>query len=163
MYSNLNSARAAWQADRSTWEQRGVVLPGVTSYTPESWRQNPQLAQDEMQRMAQDSMYGGYGGYGHNSMAMDAPPVLFTDPNSAIPALLTTTIDPEVFRILFSPNKAAESLGGEVKRGDWLQDIIYFPVVEATGEVSSYGDYNENGNAGINVAWPARQTTSSSH
>jgi hypothetical protein len=58
---------------------------------------------------------------------------------------------------LFSPNKAAEALGGEVKRGDWLQDIIYFPVVEATGEVSSYGDYNENGNAGINVGWPARQ------
>ena len=35
--------------------------------------------------------------------------------------------------------------------------MIYFPVVEATGEVSSYGDYNENGNAGVNVAWPARQ------
>ena len=98
-------------------------------------------------------------GMGHNggpSMAMDAP-LLTTDPNSAVPALLTTTIDPDVFRILFSPNRAAEALGGEVKRGTWLDDVIYFPVVEATGEVSSYGDYNENGNAGVNVNWPARQ------
>jgi hypothetical protein len=154
---NLSSARAAWQSDRAEWESRGVHLPGVISYTPNGWRNNAQLAQDEMAQMTQDVMGYGYGGYGHNSMAMDAPPILFTDPNSAIPALLTTTIDPDIFRILFSANKAVESLGGEVKRGDWLQDIIYFPVVEATGEVSSYGDYNENGNAGINVGWPARQ------
>ena len=150
--NNLATARAAWQLDRHDWESRGVILPGVSSYLPDAWKGNAQLAQDEM---AQDAM--SYGGYGHNSMAMDAPPLLYTEPNSAVPAMLTTTIDPEIFRILFSPNKAAEALGGEVKRGDWLQDIIYFPVVEATGEVSSYGDYNENGNAGINVGWPARQ------
>jgi len=153
MSNHLSSARAAWQSDRADWENRGVFLPHITAYLPDAWKGNPKLAQDEMMQMAQDS----YGGYGHNSMAMDAPPLLFTEPNSAIPALLTTTIDPDVFRILFAPNKAAEALGGEVKRGDWLQDIIYFPVVEATGEVSSYGDYNENGNAGINVGWPARQ------
>ena len=151
---NFNSARSAWQLDRADWENRGVYLPGVTAYTPNSWKGNSKLAHDEMAQIAQDSMYGGYG---HNSMAMDAPPILYTDPSSAVPVLLTSTIDPDVFRILFSPNKAAEALGGEVKRGDWLQDIIYFPVVEATGEVSSYGDYNENGNAGVNVNWPARQ------
>jgi hypothetical protein len=48
-------------------------------------------------------------------------------------------------------------MDGEVKRGSWIDDLIFFPVVEATGEVSSYGDYNENGNAGVNVNWPARQ------
>ncbi len=32
-----------------------------------------------------------------------------------------------------------------------------FPVIEATGEVSSYGDYNRNGNAGVNTNWPQRQ------
>ena len=51
--------------------------------------------------------------------------------NSAVPALLTTTIDPDVFRVLFSPNRAAEAMGGEVKRGTWLDDVIYFPVIEA--------------------------------
>jgi hypothetical protein len=156
---NLNSARAAWQADKADLETRGVYLPAVQSYTPTEWKGNPRLAQDELDRMFND-MY--YGRSGHNSMAMDqpypggGPPQLFLDPNSAVPAMLTTTIDPDVFRILFAPNKAAEALGGEVKRGTWIDDIIFFPVVEATGEVSSYGDYSEQGNAGINVAWPAR-------
>jgi hypothetical protein len=148
------TARAAWQADRADFEARGVHLPAVMSYTPEEWKSNPRLAQDAMHKMAQDMMYGGYG---HNSMAMDAPPLLMLDPNSAIPAMLTTTIDPDVFRVLFSPNKVADALDGEVKRGGWLDDVIYFPIVEATGEVSTYGDYNENGNAGVNVNWPARQ------
>ncbi len=145
---SFNTARTAWAGDRADWEDRGVILPHITSYLPASWKGNPRLAQDELTQFMQESGYG---------MAMDAPPMLYTDPNSAVPAMLTTTIDPDIFRILFSPNKAAEALGGEVKRGDWLQDIIYFPVVEATGEVSSYGDYNENGNAGVNVGWPARQ------
>jgi hypothetical protein len=148
------TARAAWQADQAHFEARGVYLPAVKAYTPEEWKTNPKLAQDAMAQMMQDAMYGGYG---HNSMAMDAPALLLTDPNSAVPAMLTTTIDPDIFRVLFSPNKVADALDGEVKRGGWLDDVIYFPVVEATGEVSTYGDYNENGNAGINVNWPARQ------
>lgn len=153
---DLNSARAAWQADRSDWESRGVIMPTIQSYLPDGWKANAQLANDGLADMAQEYMGYGTRFYGSN-MAMDAPPLLYTDANSAIPALLTTMIDPDVFRILFSPNKAAEALGGEVKRGTWVDDVIYFPVVEATGEVSSYGDYNENGNAGINVAWPSRQ------
>ncbi|MBO0738563.1 MAG: hypothetical protein J2P48_18655, partial [Alphaproteobacteria bacterium] len=149
-------------------EARGVHLPAVQSYTPTAWKGNRQLAEDEMNQLAMDSGWYGYGGslMGHNGgprMAFDqpypagGPPPLWTDPNSGVPMMLTSTIDPDVFRVLFSPNKAAEAMGGEVKRGSWLDDIIFFPVVEATGEVSSYGDYNENGNAGINVAWPARQ------
>jgi hypothetical protein len=157
---NYSQARAAWQADRAEMEARGVVLPDVQSYLPEEWKANPKIAQDHLERMAMDMQMGYARMMGHNggpSMAMDAPPPLFTQANSAVPALLTTTIDPDVFRILFMPNRAAEAMGGEVKRGTWIDDIIYFPVVEATGEVSSYGDYNENGNAGVNVAWPARQ------
>jgi hypothetical protein len=155
-----SSARAAWQADRADMEARGIFLPHVQAYLPQSWKNNAGLAEDEMNKLAQD-MFPQYG-MGHNGgpawgMAMDAPPMILTDPNSAVPAMLTTTIDPDIFRVLFSPNKAAEALGGEVKRGGWLDDVIFFPVVEATGEVSSYGDYNENGNAGINVNWPSRQ------
>lgn len=150
---NYASARAAWQMDKADMEARGIHLPAVMAYTPTEWKNNPSAAIDHATRMAHDA----FGGYGHNSMAMDAPPLMMTEPNSAIPAMLTTTIDPDVFRILFSPNKAAEALGGEVKRGSWIDDVIFFPVVEATGEVSSYGDYNNNGNAGINVNWPARQ------
>jgi hypothetical protein len=90
-------------------------------------------------------------------LAMDALPLTVTQPNSALPALLTTMVDPDVFRIMFAPLKAAEMMGGEQRKGNWLLDTELFPVVEATGEVSSYGDYNPNGRAGVNTNWPARQ------
>src|SRR6202035_5813279 len=94
-----------------------------------------------------------------NSMgvgAFDAQPTLSTDPNSGIIALLTTLIDPTITRILFTPNKAAE-IFGEKRVGTWLDQTRLFPVVEHTGEVSSYDDYSNNGRAGANVDWPNRQ------
>lgn len=93
----------------------------------------------------------------HPELAMDALPTLVTEANSSIPAIFTTFADPDVFEILFAPTRAAEILG-EVRRGSWVDDAILFPVVEPTGEVSSYGDYNDNGRAGVNANWPARQS-----
>lgn len=88
---------------------------------------------------------------------MDAAPELTaTDPNSAVPSLLTTMIDPEIYKALFAPNKAAIILG-EKKKGDWTMDTAIFPIVESTGEVSSYGDYSNNGRAGANSNFPQRQ------
>src|SRR5690349_6698523 len=89
-------------------------------------------------------------------MALDALPALATDPNSGVPSMLTTLIDPEVYEILFSPTKAAEILG-ENRKGGWTDDTAMFPVVEHTGEVSSYGDYSTAGRAGANTNWPQRQ------
>ncbi len=91
------------------------------------------------------------------TLAMDAIPATATDPNAGVPAMLTTLIDPQVFEVLFAPNMAAEIMG-EVKKGTWLEDTAMFPVAEATGEVSSYGDYNNNGRAGVNVNWPQVQS-----
>ena len=90
-------------------------------------------------------------------IAMDAQPGLNTDPNSAVPAMLTTLIDPEVYEILFSPNKGSVILG-ERRKGSWLDDTAMFPQVEQEGEVSSYGDFNNNGHAGANTNWPQRQS-----
>lgn len=103
----------------------------VKRYLPDEWRHNANLA-------------------------LDAQPTLSTDPNSAVPALLTTSIDPEVVRILFTPNKAAV-IFDERRAGTWLDQTRLFPVVEHTGEVSSYGDYANNGEVGINADWPNRQ------
>ena len=132
MYMNINEARAAFAQDRAMLEAKGIVLPGVQSYIPAGWESNFHLA-------------------------MDAQPTLSTDPNSAVPAMLTTLIDPEVFRILFSPTQAA-AIYGEVKKGTWLDETAMFPVVEQTGEVSSYGDYSTNGSTGVNTNWPQRQS-----
>lgn len=128
---NYAEATQAWQADRPHLEQRGVYLPGVTAYIPDGFKQN-------------------------FAMAMDAQPALATDPNSGVPAMLTTMIDPEVIKVLFAPNRFAEIMG-EKRKGDWLMQTAMFPIVEHTGEVSSYGDYNENGSAGANTNWPQRQ------
>lgn len=129
---NLQEARAKFQADRPKLESLGVVLPGVTRY----------LTADEKRDFR---------------LGLDAQPTLSTDPNSAIPAMLTTAIDPDLIRIVFAPLAFAEILG-ERKAGDWLEDTRMFPVVEQTGEVSSYGDFNNNGRAGINMNWPQFQS-----
>jgi len=91
-------------------------------------------------------------------VAMDAQPALITTSNAGIPAFLSTYIDPKLIEILVAPMKAAEIVGEEVKKGDWTTDTAMFPVVESTGETSSYGDYSNNGVAGANTNFPQRQS-----
>jgi hypothetical protein len=91
-------------------------------------------------------------------MAMDAAYPLVTTANSGIPAMLSTYIDPKMIDVLVAPMKAAEAAGGEVKKGDWTTRTAMFPVIESTGEVTSYGDYNNSGSAGANFQFPNRQS-----
>lgn len=90
------------------------------------------------------------------SIALDAQPALVTAANAGIPALFTTYIDPKLIEVLVNPMKAAQAYG-ETKYGDWVTDTAMFEVVESTGEVSSYGDYNNNGSSGANLNYPQRQ------
>lgn len=91
------------------------------------------------------------------ALAMDAQPTLITSPNAGIPAVFTNLIDPEVIRVIVTPMRAAE-IYGEVKKGDWTILSTQFPVVEAVGTVTSYGDNNNNGNVGANINWVPRQS-----
>jgi hypothetical protein len=92
-----------------------------------------------------------------NYLAMDAQPALQTDPNTGIPSWLTTFIDPDIFDILFAPTEGAEIVGEE-RKGNWTTSTAMFPTVEHTVEVSTYGDFNENGRASLNTNWPQRQS-----
>lgn len=130
-FHDFDQAAAAWAQHRSMFEQAGIYLPDARAYIVEAFRTN--------------------------HLAMDAQPQLATAPNAGIPAFLTTLVDPEVYRILFAPTKAAE-IFGEIRKGTWIDQTAMFPVVEQTGEVSSYGDYNDNGRAGANMNWPQRQS-----
>ena len=131
---NIHEAVATFRADRARLEEFGVAWqPGAE---PSGY------ATDEVKR--------------DYRLAMDALPTLTTDPNSGVPAMLTTLIDPQVYEVLFAPSKAAEIIG-EVRKGTWLDQTAMFPVAEATGEVSSYGDFSENGRTGVNTNWPNRQ------
>lgn len=110
----------------------GIVLPLAMDYLPDEFRSDI-------------------------TIAMDAQPVLATTPSGGIPAFLTQFVDPEVIRILQSPNEGANILG-EKKVGDWTTQTTFFSVVENTGEVSSYGDFNTNGMSNLNATWPQRQS-----
>lgn len=94
----------------------------------------------------------------HDGFACDAQPTLITVSNSGIPAFLSTYIDPKLIDVLVSPMAAAEIVGSEVKKGDWITKTAMFLMVESTGETSSYGDYSENGRAGVNSNFPQRQS-----
>lgn len=137
-YQNLKEAAAAFALDRAQLEDAGAYFPEAVAYMVEPFRRNLDLAMDGV-------------------AAMDAQPALTTAAGSGIPAMLTTFIDPEVINVLFSPTKAAQILG-ERRKGTWIDDTAIFPMVEQTGEVSSYGDFNENGHAGANTNWPQRQS-----
>lgn len=93
-----------------------------------------------------------------HALAMDALPALVTVSNSGVPAFMTNYIEPKLIEVLTAPNKATEVLNGETKKGDWTTLTAYFSMVESTGETSSYGDYNENGEVNSNVNWPQRQS-----
>lgn len=132
---NFQEAQSTFAADRGALIYAGVSwaegAPEPRSYVPDEYRHNWTLA-------------------------MDAQPGLVTDPNSSVPAMLTTMIDPTVYKVLFSPNKAA-TIFGEVRKGTWVDETAMFPIVEHEGEVSSYGDFNENGHTSANTNWPQRQ------
>lgn len=118
-------------ADRARFEAAGLYLGTFSEFAEPGWAND-------------------FG------LAMDAQPTLSTSPNTGIPMWLTTIVDPDIIEILFSPNKASK-IFGEVQRGNWLMETALFPIVEYTGEVSSYGDYNNNGRTGLNTDFPNRQ------
>ncbi|QHC34150.1 major capsid family protein [Komagataeibacter xylinus] len=90
-------------------------------------------------------------------LAMDAAPTLSTTANAGIPAFMATYADPKLINVVFSPMRGAE-LNGESKKGDWATPTAIFPMIESTGRVASYGDWNNNGVVDLNANFPDRQS-----
>lgn len=139
---SVDEGRSLFQSHKTMLAQRGVHLP---------YQMQRYLTDDEKQQ---------------NRMAMDAAPIAAMgavpgpaslDPNAAVPWMLTSAIDPEIIRVLFSPLDFSEILG-ERKAGDWTEQTRFFPSVEATGEVSIYDDFVNNGRSGINFNYPQLQS-----
>lgn len=133
----------------------GIVFPGATKVLPRE-RYSPSAKGPN----------GETSGFGEiimdaeltkMSLAYDAEPTLITGPNAGVPSLFTTFIDPKVIEVLLQPNNCVK-IYGEVRKGDWLDETIGFPMVEYTGEATSYGDFNDGGGrAGANAQWEWRQ------
>lgn len=129
----LSESHSTWRAhQRRLATEFGIHLPEVIGY-------------------AYDALSRDY------TLAMDAQPLTVTSLNAGIPAMLTSYIDPEVINIAFAPTQAAKILG-ERKTGDWITDTAFFPVVEHTGDVTSYGDFSQAGSSAVNTNWPQRQS-----
>lgn len=128
---NFQEAMESFAREQAFFESRGVTVPGVRCY-----------ATDELKA---------------NYMAYDAQPALQTAPNAGVPSWLTTYIDPNIYDIIFAPTQAAEVVGEE-RKGDITTQTAMFQTVEHTVEVSTYGDFNENGRASVNTNWPNRQS-----
>lgn len=114
----------------------------------------------DLQKLALDygvHFMGGAHGYLDKELAMDAQPTLITTSNGGIPAYLANYLDPELVEVLVTPMKAAQ-IFGEAKKGDWTTMSSQFPVVESTGEVNTYGDYADGGQASANINWVPRQS-----
>ena len=122
-------------------ERYGIEFPGAVDF------RNSQIGMDAALALFSDAM---------PTNLIQSP--LVTVGNAAVPAYLTNYLDPELVRVLTAPIRAAEILGGEAKKGDWTTKTAEFPIIESTGEVSSYGDANNNGLAGANVNWEPRQS-----
>lgn len=90
--------------------------------------------------------------------ACDAQPELVTVSNGGVPAWLTNYWDPTLIEVLQAPLEATEIVGSEVQKGDWTSTYATFAMVEHAGEVSSYGDFNNNGLVTANVNFPHRQS-----
>lgn len=88
---------------------------------------------------------------------ISAQPGLVSTPSGGIPWYLSNYMDPKIIEVIFAPNKGKDIMG-EAKKGDWTTNTATFMLTENTGEVSSYGDYSENGSAGVNVNFPQRQS-----
>jgi len=144
MFHSISEARTAFAADRQMLADRGIILP----YAMQRY-----LTEDEKARgIAMDAVLTGPA-----SGASGVPGPLSTDPNAALPWMLTSAIDPEIIRVLFSPLSFADILT-ERKAGTWTEQTRFFPIVETTGEVSSYDDFGNNGRAGANFNYPQLQS-----
>ena len=118
--------------ERRMLAEFGVHMPDTAIYAADEWR-------------------------GDIAIAMDAQPQLVTTANSGIPAFLAQIVDPEVMEVVLAPLRAAEIIGGEVKKGDWTTQSLMMPLAESVGHVVSYGDYDNGGTVDMNVSWVPRQ------
>ncbi len=116
------------------------IVPLAQDFMPEEFRKNYTLSQKIM-------------------MALDAQPSLVTTPSAGIPFFAGIYVDPEVIRVLQTPNKGADILG-EKKLGDWLTQTAQFQIIENTGRVVGYGDFNDDGNTNVNTDFAFRQSFS---
>lgn len=78
------------------------------------------------------------------------------DPNATVPAYMRAYVTPEIIKEL-TAIRAYKEIAPEVKNGDFTTSFAQFRCLEYTGDVQPYGDYDGNGQSGVNTNYPTRQ------
>ena len=134
---SIDEGRSLFRSHKAALVAKGIILPfQMQRYLTDQEKNSGVLAFDAINGL---------------------PGPLSTDPNAALPWMLTSAIDPEIIRVIFSPLEFADILG-ERKAGVWTEQTRFFPIVEGTGEVSTYDDFVNNGRAGANFNYPQLQS-----
>ena len=115
----------------------GLIIPGAQDFTTSQAGINARMLLDAAPTNALQSQAVTYG-------------------NAGIPAFYTNFMDPELVRVITTPTEFG-AIFGETKRGDWTSKTWEIPMVESLGQASTYGDYDNNGLAGVNVNYENRQ------
>ncbi|MDR3049434.1 MAG: DUF2184 domain-containing protein [Elusimicrobiota bacterium] len=76
-------------------------------------------------------------------------PTAITHANVGVPVELLTYFDPKAIEVLTAPRNATLLFSDTVK-GDWATERRKYRLSEVGGNVASYGDFSENGQADIN-------------
>lgn len=135
-------------------KRAGIVFPEATRLLPRQ-----RYAADAKGPNGETSGWGEIliGELPAEVQAFDAQPSLITTPNAGVPNAFTTYYDPKLIEVLLTPNNGVK-LYTERRMGDWIDDQVGFPMIESTGETTSYGDFNDGGGrAGANAQWEYRQ------
>lgn len=88
-------------------------------------------------------------------LGMDSQATLTTMATAGVPAFFLQYVDTRVIETVLTPVRAAE-IFPERRMGDATTVNAQFLRVENTGNVSTYGDFDENGQADANASFPVR-------
>ena len=77
----------------------------------------------------------------------------FTANNIGMPAGLLSQVSVEVAETILAFRSGDEALGGRKKLLDWEQQEYYLPLVEKTGSVEPYSDYDDSIASGLNLTF----------
>ena len=77
----------------------------------------------------------------------------FTPNNIGMPAGILSQVSVEVAETILAYRSGDEALGGRKKLLDWEQQDYYLPLVEKTGSVEAYSDYDDSLASGLNVTF----------
>lgn len=142
---------------RKELAQRGVFFPANAVMGFDNREDKSQVARYQAMRQDYTIALDAFPHLKAQVAAMDAQPGLATSANAGVLLSSVSIIDPEVVRVLFTPMRAAEIMGGEAQKGTWVDQVAYFPMAESTGQVASYGDYSTAGSVDANANWNYRQ------